>query len=209
MVLREAMERAGLTPGDDHVPRLRDACSGVGTAAAAMEHVTNGNFRYMAASESKAAQRGILQRAWAHRGLRQEMIYGDAYGAESAAGPEADVYIMSPECGKWSREGNTTRAQEMEETEKVGIMMQYAARVKPAVVIMESAEDLLGEGHTRASGAEIERQLKEALPGHEWRAQVVDAHRHGGVPMHRRRAFWVGTRKREHGGTPTRSEHHV
>ena len=59
---------------------------------------------------------------------------------------------------------------------------------------MESVPDLLGNGEMRACGVEVERILSTALPDYVWRAQVVDAMAHGGVPMSRRRAFWVGTK---------------
>ena len=62
---------------------------------------------------------------------------------------------------------------------------------------MESVPDLLGNGEMRACGVEVERILSTALPDYVWRAQVVDAMAHGGVPMSRRRAFWVGTKRNE------------
>ena len=192
-ILGEAMRRAGIADGG--TVTLCDVCSGVGTAAAAMEHATQGRYRYVAAAEWSTAQRRILKAAWAHRGICEANLRRDAYGDDDVTTARADVYVMTPECGRWSQEGSATMADAMQETKRVETLMRYAKRVRPGVVMLESVPDLLGSGRMRACGVEIERILSTALPDYEWRAQVVDAMAHGGVPMSRRRAFWVGTKR--------------
>ena len=195
-VIAGGMARAGVQVNGRRKVTLYDTCSGVGTAAEAMEQLTGGRFRYVAAAERGTAQRKILRAAWAHRGLRR--VYEDAYGEEATRGPteRVDVYMMTPVCSKWSKcqSGAEGMGEAMEETQVVGQMMRYAARARPAVVVLESVDDLLGPERMRGCGEEIERILHESLPDYEWRAQVVDAHEHGGAPMTRARAFWVGTR---------------
>ena len=195
LVLRGALARAGIR-GQAQVS-LYDVCSGVSTVAEAMEQVLGDRFRYLAAAEDGEGQRQILQAAWAHRGLEESAIYDDAYGEEAEAGPgePTDVYVMTPDCSKWSRCQNKSACGEaMEETRKVEAMMKYASRTRPAVVILESVGDLLGSERVRACGERMEEVMCAGLPDYDWRAQVVDAQEHGGAPMARARAFWVGTR---------------
>ena len=198
-VIAGGMKRAGVQMDGRRKNTLYDVCSGVGTAAEAMEQLTGGRFKYVAAAEKGAAQRKILRAAWAHRGLRK--IYEEAYSEEAATGPkgEVDIYMMTPTCSKWSSSqgGKGKLAEAMEETKVVQRLMRYATRARPAVVVLESVSDLLGPVRMRSCGEEIERILRASLPDYEWRAQVVDAHEHGGVPMARARAFWVGTRPHE------------
>jgi len=196
MVIAGGLERAGVQLTGGRVITLYDTCSGVGTAAEAMEQLTKGRFKYVAAAEKGAAQRRILKAAWGHRGLKR--VYVDAYAKAAAKGPkgEVDVYMMTPVCSKWSKcqSGKAKLAEAMAETKVVERLMQYAIHARPAVVILESVADLLGPARMRGCGEEIERILQESLPDYDWRAQVVDAYAHGGVPMARERAFWVGAR---------------
>jgi len=85
----------------------------------------------------------------------------------------------------------------MEETARVETMMKYTSRTRPALVVLESVGDLLGSERVRACGERMEKVMRAGLPDYDWRAQVVDAREHGGAPMARSRAFWVGTRPTE------------
>jgi len=196
MVLADGMERAGVTSGKGSV-NLYDVCSGVGTVAEAMEQLVGDRLRYVAAAENGKAQRQILKAAWAHRGLTEARMYKEAYGEEAETGPteRVDVYVMTPECGRWSRcQNNIEMEKAMKETDKVAQLMKYAREARPAVVVLESVADLLGSERVRACGERLEEIMRTHLPDYEWRAQVVDAHAHGDEPMKRERAFWVGTR---------------
>ena len=164
-----------------------------------MEQITGGNFEYVGAAEKEGAQRRVLETAWAHRGLTRDRVYTWAYGEEAEEGPRgphaATVYVMTPDCSKWSQNTNgAPSAQAMAETEKVATMMRYAHATRPAVVVLESVSDLLGPERVRGCGRRIEQHLQSALPDYEWYGQALDAHEHGGAPMRRNRAFWVGVR---------------
>ena len=194
-VIRGGMTRAGITPETGDVVVMADLCSGVGTVAEAMEQETKGRWRYARAAEKEKEREEVLLDAWGVRGLTEEKVQKDAYDVDALdAAPECDVLAMTPECGPYSRQSMTNLSEAKTETKKVATMMRYAARVRPAVVIMESVADLLTSTRMRPCGEEIERHLREALPDYEWRKQVVDPARHIGVPMSRERAFWVGTR---------------
>ena len=133
-ILGEAMQRAGIADG--RTVTLCDVCSGIGTAAAAMERATQGGFRYVAAAEWAPAQRRILKAAWAHRGMCEEKLRSDAYSDDDATVARADVYVMTPECGRWSQEGGATKAAAMQETTRIEVLMRYATRVRPGVVML-------------------------------------------------------------------------
>ena len=206
-ILRAGLEKAGMHVGQ-HSERIKlyDTCSGVSTVAEAMEQITGGEFEYVGAAEQEPVQRGVLEHAWAHRGLTRACIYKDAYGPEAEEGPQgerkATVYFMTPDCSKWSQNTNgAPTAEARAETEKVAQMMRYAREARPALVVLESVADLLGPARIRECGRLIERHLREALPDYGWYSQAVDAYTHGGVPMRRDRAFWMGIRP----ATPTRA----
>jgi len=61
------------------------------------------------------------------------------------------------------------------------------------VWLVESVSDLL-RGERVEDGERVMVILREAMPEMEWRAQVLDAHRHGAAAMARERAFIVGVR---------------
>jgi hypothetical protein len=194
-VIRGGMTRAGITPETRDVVVMTDLCSGVGTVAEAMEQETKGKWRYARAAEENKERASVLLDAWGGRGLTPTNVQEDAYDVNALdAAPDCDVLAMTPECGPYSKQSMTSLGEAMVETKKVAIMMTYAKRVRPAVVVMESVADLLTSTRMRPCGEEIERHLREALPDYEWRKQVVDPARHMGVPMSRERAFWVGTR---------------
>ena len=198
-VLLAGLGKAGVNIGRGAQIKLYDVCSGVSTVAEAMEQITGGNFEYVGAAEKEKVQRRVLEAAWAHRGLTRGRVYKWAYGEEAEEGPRgpnaATVYVMTPDCSKWSQNTNgAPTAQAMEETEKVATMMRYAHATRPAVVVLESVSDLLGPERVRGCGRRIEQHLQHALPDYEWYGQAIDAHEHGGAPMRRNRAFWMGVR---------------
>ena len=96
--------------------------------------------------------------------------------------------------GVQPRQSQTSAEEAMEEVDKVRKVMEYATRCKPAMIVFENAADLIKSARMRACGEAMEQHMKEALPEYTWRAQVIDAKAHAGVPMDRERAFWVGTR---------------
>ena len=174
--------------------RLYDMCSGIGTMAEAVDQETGGNMEVVGAAERDARKRSILQEVWQDKGLKRARIYVDALGEDAADGPEADVFGMTPDCGKWSSASTVSEEEAMAETGKVKLMMRYATRKRPRMVVLESVATLLGNGRMRRCGEAIEAALRGALPDYTWRAQIVDPWTHIGAPMRRERAFWVGTR---------------
>ena len=180
--------------GESNV-RLMDVCSGVGTAAEAVEQVTDGRMTYVGAAENDMKKRKVLVASWAPRGITDDVILRNAFDETALrAAPESDVYVMTPDCGKYSKQSQTALREAMTETDKVRTLMVYAVQHRPRVVIMESVAELLKSTRMRACGEAIEGILQAALPDYGWHAQVLDPHVHAGVPMRRERAFWVGTR---------------
>jgi site-specific DNA-cytosine methylase len=163
--------------------------------AEAMEQETQGKWEYVRAEEKNKKKRAVLTASWTHRGMTAERIRRDAHrttAAELAAAPESDVYVMTPDCGKYSRQSQTDPTEAARETETVATLLQYATAKRPAIVIMESVADLLTSKRMRACGAAIERHMRQALPDYKWYAQVVDPHRHMDSAMSRERAYWMG-----------------
>ena len=84
------------------------------TVAETVEQITGGRFEYIGATERGKAQRRVLHAAWAHRGLTDERVMGEAYGPEAEEGPQtkggegATIFVMTPDCSKWS--SNTSGA---------------------------------------------------------------------------------------------------
>ena len=66
----------------------------------------------------------------------EEKLRSDAYGGDDATVARADVYVMTPECGRWSKEGSATKAAAMQETKRIEVLMRYAKRVRPDVVML-------------------------------------------------------------------------
>ena len=194
-VLRASMARAGIRVGEEKV-RMMDVCSGVSTVAEAMAQETQGNWQYVAAAEKDTAKRRVLLAAWGGvNGLSEATVWHDATEMEGA--PECDVYVMTPDCGRYSRLSQTDQAEALEATGMVRTLMRYATAKRPRVVVLESVADLLTSTRMRMCGEAIERHLQDALPDYEWSKQAVDASTHGGVPMRRDRAMWVGVRPPE------------
>ena len=97
LALLRTLDRSGLLP-----PRVRyaSACSGIDTFAEAMDVLRPGTWEYVHAAEMcDAAPWGVLERAW---GLYSpDDIYADA--ADTAGAAEVDMYMISPDCSKFSR----------------------------------------------------------------------------------------------------------
>jgi hypothetical protein len=197
MVLKNAMEEAGMQVPAEGESKLRmmSLCCGIGTMAEATEQLTQGAWKYVQAAEKGKIQKDILKAAWKKRGLTEARIADDAFDETMlATAPESDMLTATMECGPYSRQSQTDAKEAMEEVDKVRKVMKYAARCKPAMIIFENAADLIKSARMRACGEAMEQHMKEALPEYTWRAQVIDARAHAGVPMDRERAFWVGTR---------------
>jgi hypothetical protein len=196
MVMSEGMRSAGIATADGPSPmRLMSICCGIGTMAEAVEQLTKGKWEYVQAAEEALVQRKILKEAWSKRGLTEARIAEDAFDEDMlAAAPESDMLAVTMDCGAFSKQSQTTTTAAMHEVSKLEGIMKYASRCKPALVIVENAADLIKSVRMRACGEAMEACMKEALPEYTWRAQVIDAKEHAGIPMDRERAFWVGTR---------------
>ena len=191
LVLARALELAGVEVGGQRRVRMGDACSGVGTAAEAMEQLTSGQWEYVFAAEQAPTPRMVLETAWGHRGLRR--VHGDARTVHAEEKETVDVYVMTPDCYPFSKAG---RGRDRS-TAAAGVeaMLRYAQMRQPSVVIMENAHELITGAATsvRASGEEIEAAMRR-VKGYKWYKQAVCAAEHGGSAMARKRAFWVGVR---------------
>ena len=175
--------------------RWADMGSGVGATAAAVQQVVGQTqFQYVVAAERDADASTILREAW---GLAMDTV-GEAVGAPwvQYAG-QVDAVGLTADCGPLSRrarrkgsdrDGRTAKAL----TEFRG-MAEGAEAMQPQAVLVESVSDLLC-GERVEDGERIMEILREVMPEMEWRAQVLDAHRHGAAAMARERAFIVGVR---------------
>ena len=63
--------------------------------------------------------------------------------------------------------------------------LEYVRQRRPSIVIMENVSD--SEAISAISSMVL------AITFYTWHGGIIDTHRHCGLPMTRRRYFWVGT----------------
>ena len=179
LALLRTLDRSGLLP-----PRVRyaSACSGIDTFAEAVDVLRPGAWEYVHAAECDAAPRGVLARAW---GLSPSEIYADA--ADTADADEVDLYMVSPDCSKFSRRFHgrdvDTVADGAVDTQRVLAFVQ--ARRAELVVVENVAE---------SDGVSAITTILTGIGGYTWMKQTLSAREHAGAPVTREREFWVGIR---------------
>jgi hypothetical protein len=163
VVLRAALSKAGMLEraAEDGLT-MGDVCSGIGTMAAAASRVTGGKLRYVFAAEKEAGKRRVLKAAWGAQGLQEEgAVKKEALdeGAMTAIQESVDVYGMTPDCGRWSRltrdGGGEQPGRSMAAVREMERMLAYAIARQPAIVIMESVDNLQQPGKEREYGEAI------------------------------------------------------
>ena len=165
--------------------------------AAAFQRAASGRLRYKLAAEQHDKKRDALVEAWGEHGLARARVYKDANDvARMVTAPMVSVFALTPDCAAWSKMTHDAAkaAQAVEELKK---KLAYAAAKQPRVIVMESVAELV-DGGSREYGAQIRACLRDACgedAGYEWYEEVVDPRTHAGVPMDRRRVFFVGVRK--------------
>ena len=163
MVVQRAMRLAGLDEKGD--VRYGDACSGVGTVAAAVDRVTAGRMKYVFAAENDKDKRDVLMEAWEGRGLKRGRMYWDACDTvKMMRAPKVDIYALTANCKAFSRMANMTPDEKRVNGTKeecaqsaiadVRAMLAYVEAQAPQVVIIESVSELL-EGHAAQWGDQI------------------------------------------------------
>ena len=172
--------------------RWADMASGLGTTAAAVQAAAGAGFEYVVAAEREADTARVHAAAW---GTPNE---GEATTANwTAWAGKVDAVGITPDCGRFSKRARRSAADtagRVEEAMKeLRAMAEGAEAMRPRAVMVESVGDLL-EGENEETGERMEEVLRQAMPEMAWRAQVLDAHKHGAAAMARSRAFWVGVR---------------
>ena len=98
--LLQHLKCMGLLPG--HIT-YGSACSGVDTFAAAVDMVWPDAWQYAHAAEIDPGPRAVLAEAWGPRGLQADMLFHDATSAEAADAPVVDLFLVSPDCHRFSK----------------------------------------------------------------------------------------------------------
>ena len=179
LALLRTLDRGGLLP-----PRVRyaSACSGIDTFAEAVDVLRPGAWEYVHAAECDAAPRGVLARAW---GLGPDDIYMDA--ADTAGAAQVDLYIISPDCSKFSRRFHgrdvETVVDGAVDTERV---LAFVRARRAEIVVVENVAE--------SDGVSAITTILAGIEGYTWMKQTLSAREHAGAPVTREREFWVGLR---------------
>lgn len=180
-LILEQLEREGLLPV---YVRYGSACSGIDTMAEAMDAIRPGGFwGYVHAAELRPELRDVLQRAWAIPPWR---LRADA--AQTADAPEVDVYMLTPDCHAFSRRRHGRDADVVAggAVEVVNVS-PFVAAGRATVVIVENVDE--------EDGASAITTILSSYRMYVWRSQELDPEEHAGVPVARRRRFWVGVKQ--------------
>ena len=175
---------------EGHLPgavRYGSACSGVDFFAEALEIVRPGNWQYCHAAESDEQVSRTLLEAWRPRGLRPCNIWRDAASEAAANAPELDLFVISPECVRFSRRRH---GRDAGDTAAGGVhtfeCSPFLRRCRAAVVVMEN----VAEKTAISTITQVLRMVK----GYDWSRQTLDPSRHAASPVHRERSYWIGRR---------------
>ena len=139
---------------------------------------------YLFAAERRRVYGRVLREA---HGLAQEQILPDAEADEVLDAPYVDCLTVTPPCAPHSKRHHDPSVEEqirsMAGAERA---LRYVSVRRPLLVIIENvSEDMVVAGID---------ELVSRLPSHVWRTQSLDALTHGGVPVRRKRHFWIGIR---------------
>ena len=183
LLLLRLMRMEGLLPA---YVRYASVCSGIDCFAAALDFLTEGKFSYEFAAERETRARTVLQRAW---GLepRPPSMYTEAAELEQADLPPLDLCCITPSCLRLSRRRHERDAMLvaqgiLDAAEVCAVVRRRAA----AVVVVENVAE-------PDAIAGISLLLKD-IGGYTWRMQILSPLKHGGEPVERVRAIWLGVR---------------
>jgi hypothetical protein len=180
--LLQHLKCMGLLPG--HIT-YGSACSGVDTFAAAVDMVWPDAWQYAHAAEIDPGPRAVLAEAWGPRGLQADMLFHDATSAEAADAPIVDLFLVSPDCHRFSKRRHGRDAEDIAEgAEEAAECLPFVMKGRARVVVVENVDD-------RDARAVLGTLLSDA-PSDVWRSQVLNPVEHAGVPIARSRAFFVG-----------------
>jgi hypothetical protein len=182
LALLRTLDRSGLLP-----PRVRyaSACSGIDTFAEAVDVLRPGTWEYVHAPRGRmrrTAPRGVLERAW---GLSPDDIYVDA--ADTAGAAEVDLYMISPDCSKFSRRFHGRVADTVVDgAVDTSRVLAFVRACRAEVVVVENVAE--------SDGVSAITTILTDIKDYTWMKQTLSAREHAGAPVTRAREFWVGVR---------------
>lgn len=162
------------------------AFSGVDTIAEAVDVWSRGTMQYVHAAEKEELPRRVLARAWRERGLAASAISHDARVVDHTA-PSVDIYAFTAQCQPFStrnhRPSPLRSARSLLDCHR---SLDYVRSRQPRAVLVENVAE-----------ASIVMPLTDMLlriPGYTWHGGTLDSSTHFGIPMARKRYYWVGIR---------------
>ena len=164
------------------------ACSGIDTFAAAVDVVWPGAWEYRHAAEIDAGPRGVLAEAWGLRGLKPDMLFQDATSAQAASAPCVDLFVVSPDCHRFSKRRHGRDADDIAEgAAEAAECLPYVMAGRARVVVIENVDD--------PDARAVLGTVLTSAPSYVWRSQILSPVEHAGVPVARSRAFFVGVQR--------------
>ena len=163
------------------------ACSGIDTFASAVNAMFGAaNWQYMHAAEKDLGPRAVLADAW---GLDPQHIYSDAASTQAVTAPTVDLFVLSPDCNKFSarnrgRNTATPGALQAAGAADATAVMGFVFAARARIVVVENVND--------PDGAAMLRSSLSRAKAYFWRSQMLDPPQHAGVPAKRERRFFVG-----------------
>ena len=183
-LLLELVGRGCLGPGLTY----GTAYSGIDVFAAAVEEVTEGNWRYVFAGERVAVARRALLHAWGRRGLTEETCFWDSTGAEARGAAHVDLYVITPRCEPHSRRNHSrSGGEQLVSMGELWQALEYVSRARPRVVVVENVSE--------PSSVKPTTRLLTRLAGYSVETGILDPRDVARAPIARRRQFWVLVRR--------------
>ncbi|KAL3917144.1 MAG: hypothetical protein SGPRY_006522, partial [Prymnesium sp.] len=159
------------------------SCSAADFFAEALDARRGKDWVYLHAAEADAVPRrkGLWpEHGW---GLEEGRIFRYASSPEAAAPPECDLFVISPDCGDFSkRRHGRDESVLVSGAVAVFCMLGFLNERKATVAVIANVDELDGVG--------FNTDLLAELQGYAWRSQAIDSLTHAGVPVHRHRRFW-------------------
>ncbi|KAL3908814.1 MAG: hypothetical protein SGPRY_009653 [Prymnesium sp.] len=169
-------------------PAVPRSCSGSDFFAEALDARRGKDWVYLHAAEADAVPRNVLARAWGL--IEEDRIFRDAASPEAAAAPECDLFVPSPDCVDFSKRrhgrDDETRVSSSSAPSQSPACWVFFNERKAAVAVIVNVDELDGVGFIT--------DLLAELQGYAWRSQAINSLTSAGVPVHRHRCCWVGTR---------------
>lgn len=183
-VMRMALDtvRSGGSSTDVSV-RYASQCSGIDLFATALDRLTQGGWRYVAAAEMQSNIRGVLSHTYGPLGLTQDAIVEDARDARRI--PDVDIWTWSPPCEPFSKRNHSRSDGHRGQALREVLCMLDSVRVsRPRVLLVENVAE--------PEAVEAVTAALLSVPGYRVERVTSDARNHGS--MARERQFWVAVR---------------